>query len=482
MKGPKNFRGGSGSGSVIFLFLFLVPLALCNPDARRLYDDLLGDETLYNKNIRPVADHREKTVVKMGIRMTQLNDVDEINQFVVTSGWIKQEWYDHFLRWDPKHYGGMESLSVPADMIWRPDIVLFNNADGNFEISILTKAILHYTGNVVWEPPVVYQSACDIEVQYFPFDEQICKMEFGSWTYNGNQVDLRHVDAQNEGDFVEIGIDLTEYYISGEWDLMEVPARRNSVPDYHGGQIIKITFDLKLRRKTLYFTVNLILPIVLIALLTSIVFYLPTNCGEKASLCITVMLTITFFFLLLSEFIPTTSLMVPLIGKYLMAVMILVTISVVVVVIIINLFFRNPLTHRPIPGWMDRWFVQWLPAKLGMVRPSGDEDDGEEEKNQATLEELQGRGLVSTEPIADPRIKKAVDDISFIAECMKGDDEDGNFCDDWQWLSMVLDRFFLWVFTIAVILGTLVIFLNAPTLYDKSKPITDSIISKVQRR
>ena len=101
------------------------------------------------------------------------------------------------------------------------------------------------------------------------------------------------------------------------------------------------------------------------------------------------MLTITFFFLLLSEFIPTTSLMVPLIGKYLMAVMILVTISVVVVVIIINLFFRNPLTHRPIPGWMDRCFVQWLPAKLGMVRPSGDEEDGDEGENNATLEELQ---------------------------------------------------------------------------------------------
>ena len=41
------------------VFLNLLPLAFSNPDARRLYDDLLGDETLYNKNIRPVADHRE---------------------------------------------------------------------------------------------------------------------------------------------------------------------------------------------------------------------------------------------------------------------------------------------------------------------------------------------------------------------------------------------------------------------------------------
>ena len=42
-----------------FTILLFLPLAMCNPDARRLYDDLLGDETLYNKNVRPVADHRQ---------------------------------------------------------------------------------------------------------------------------------------------------------------------------------------------------------------------------------------------------------------------------------------------------------------------------------------------------------------------------------------------------------------------------------------
>ena len=28
----------------------------------------------------------------------------------------------------------------------------------------------------------------------FPFDEQSCDMKFGSWTYDGYQVDLKHVD------------------------------------------------------------------------------------------------------------------------------------------------------------------------------------------------------------------------------------------------------------------------------------------------
>ena len=43
---------------------------------------------------------------------------------------------------------------------------------------------------------------------------------------------------------------------------------------------------------------------------------------------------------------------------------------------------------------------------------------------------------------------------------------------------MVLDRLFLYLFTFAAIVGTLSIFLQAPSLYDPEKPI-DVMLSKV---
>lgn len=52
----------------------------------------------------------------------------------------------------------------------------------------MTKAILHHTGKVVWKPPAIYKSFCEINVEYFPFDEQTCFMKFGSWTYDGYTV------------------------------------------------------------------------------------------------------------------------------------------------------------------------------------------------------------------------------------------------------------------------------------------------------
>ena len=74
--------------------------------------------------------------------------------------------------------------------------ILFSSADGNYEVTIMTKAVLHYSGKVIWNPPAIYKSSCEIDVEFFPFDEQNCFMKFGSWTYDGYMVDLRHINQR----------------------------------------------------------------------------------------------------------------------------------------------------------------------------------------------------------------------------------------------------------------------------------------------
>lgn len=64
----------------------------------------------------------------------------------------------------------------------------FFSADGKYEMTSGTKAILNYTGRIQWRPPASFKSNCDIDVRYFPFDNQTCTLEFGSWTYNTNEV------------------------------------------------------------------------------------------------------------------------------------------------------------------------------------------------------------------------------------------------------------------------------------------------------
>lgn len=43
-----------------------------NPDAKRLYDDLLSN---YNRLIRPVSNNTDTVLVKLGLRLSQLIDL-----------------------------------------------------------------------------------------------------------------------------------------------------------------------------------------------------------------------------------------------------------------------------------------------------------------------------------------------------------------------------------------------------------------------
>ena len=78
-------------------------------------------------------------------------------------------------------------------------------------------------------------------------------------------------------------VDLSDYWKSGTWDIIEVPAYLNV---HNDSQPIEtdITFYITIRRKTLFYTVNLILPTVLISFLCVLVFYLPAEAGEKVTL------------------------------------------------------------------------------------------------------------------------------------------------------------------------------------------------------
>lgn len=54
---------------VYLLLFFCVKKSCTNPDAKRLYDDLLSN---YNRLIRPVSNNTDTVLVKLGLRLSQL--------------------------------------------------------------------------------------------------------------------------------------------------------------------------------------------------------------------------------------------------------------------------------------------------------------------------------------------------------------------------------------------------------------------------
>ncbi|XP_050995046.1 neuronal acetylcholine receptor subunit alpha-2 isoform X2 [Labeo rohita] len=336
----------------------------------------------YNKWSRPVPNTSDVVIVKFGLSIAQLIDVDEKNQMMTTNVWLKQEWNDYKLRWKPSDYDNVTSIRVPSELIWVPDIVLYNNADGEFAVTHMTKAHLFHTGKVRWVPPAIYKSSCSIDVTFFPFDQQNCKMKFGSWTYDKAKIDLERIENT---------VDLKDYWESGEWAIINAVGTYNTKKYDCCHEIYPdITYFFIIRRLPLFYTINLIIPCLLISCLTVLVFYLPSDCGEKITLCISVLLSLTVFLLLITEIIPSTSLVIPLIGEYLLFTMIFVTLSIVITVFVLNVHHRSPSTHK-MPRWVHSVFLDLIPRWLFMRRPAPDS----RRRQKLLLLQRQGQGVTS---------------------------------------------------------------------------------------
>eukprot|EP00066_Takifugu_rubripes_P007262 XP_003972653.1 PREDICTED: neuronal acetylcholine receptor subunit beta-2 [Takifugu rubripes] len=477
---------------------------------KRLVNYLLSPER-YNKLIRPAVNKSQQVAISIQVSLSQLISVNEREQIMTTNLWLFQEWNDYRLRWDPEKYDGIKKLRIPSKHLWLPDIVLYNNADGVYEVSVYCNAVVSNTGDIFWLPPAIYKSACAIEVQNFPFDQQNCTLKFRSWTYDHTEVDfILTSDFASRDDFTP----------SGEWDIVSLPARKNEDPN--DVTYLDITYDFVIQRKPLFYTINLIIPCVLITSLAILVFYLPSDCREKIMLCMSVLLALTVFLLLISKIVPPTSLAVPLIGKYLMFTMVLVTFSIVSTVCVLNVHHRSPSTHH-MPDWVKRIFLTRLPTFLLMRHPGSSsvrnkscQKDAKHsgvgksratsvtEKKQYSNIRLGGiptdtdsfyaedtprrlcwragdvpDGSVGfsdhQRPLgahSDTEMEEAVEGVKYIAEHMKTEDDDEGIIEDWKYVAMVIDRLFLWIFILVCVVGTLGLFMQ-PMFQSYNTPTAD---------
>ncbi|EFO12386.1 hypothetical protein LOAG_16147, partial [Loa loa] len=88
-------------------------------------------------------------------------------------------WEDYKLKWDPREYGGIKDLHFPGDnsRIWRPDILLYNSADDNFDSTFKSNLLVYSNGEVNWIPPGILKFSCKLDITWFPFDDQICGLK-----------------------------------------------------------------------------------------------------------------------------------------------------------------------------------------------------------------------------------------------------------------------------------------------------------------
>ncbi|XP_014786892.1 neuronal acetylcholine receptor subunit alpha-10 isoform X3 [Octopus bimaculoides] len=293
----------------------------------------------YDKRVRPSLNSSEAINVTFGVALAQIIDVDERNQILTTNCWLNQVWLDVNLRWDPDKYNGIKVVRIPFTDVWKPDILLYNNADvTSYFSSLSSNVIVTSEGNVTWLSMVIFKSSCRIDVRYFPFDEQNCSMQFASWTYDGFQLQLRM--NSEEGD-------ISNYIRNSEWVLIKLHVEWNLV--YYSCCIEPypdITYYIQIRRRPLFYVFNMILPCILITLVALLGFYIPSDSGEKVTMGITTLLSMTVFMMLVAENMPPTSDVLPLIGIYYGITISIVSFATAMTVFTLNIHHKGARGHE----------------------------------------------------------------------------------------------------------------------------------------
>ncbi|XP_037509764.1 neuronal acetylcholine receptor subunit alpha-7 [Rhipicephalus sanguineus] len=466
------------------------------PHERRLLADLLAN---YNTLERPVLNESEPLILNFGLTLQQIIDVDEKNQLIITNIWLTLEWIDVNLRWNPKEYGGVQDLCIPPNKIWKPDVLMYNSADEKFDATYPTNVVVRSNGSCKYMPPGIFKSTCKIDITWFPFDDQKCKLKFGSWTYHGYQLDLR-VKSEEGGD-------LSSYIPNGEWDLIGVPGVRN-VLEYAccPEPYIDITYTIHIRRRTLYYGFNLIIPCVLISSMTLLGFTLPPDTGERLTLGVTILLSMTVFMLQLAETMPPTSDAVSIIGTYFACIMIMVAFSVVMTVVVLNYHHRNQETTE-MPALIRTVFLVWLPWLLRMEPPGQkvnrrslflnnkmkelelkerssrsllanvlDIDDDFRTANRAAASNCHGtrtpylggggggESTVHACVHSSRELNLILRELRFITSRMRKDEQEREVDGEWKFAAMVVDRVCLIIFSAFTITSTCACLFSAPHL------------------
>lgn len=309
-----------------------------------------NDETLllsyifsnYNKEVRPAMQKSDPVNLTLDLAYVQVVKLDDRSQTLISNVWVGQKWYNQHLKWNPYEFNNISVVNVSPEKIWVPDVVLYNSASsgiGSSMYSFKTKIIMRYDGLHSWYSPAIIRSSCNIDTTYFPFDDQLCILRFGSWTFDGYHIDMFPTNTSAD---LRYYLNSTEFKLLGAKVVREV-VKYSCCPTPYPN----IVFTVNLRRHPGYFMINVIIPSTVMTLSGVLTFGLPHLTGQRISLVIESFLSLTFLCMMVSDSTPINSDVSPLITKSLMLYMGLISLALVFNIISIGL-----KRQQPVPKWL----------------------------------------------------------------------------------------------------------------------------------
>ncbi|KAM8953074.1 5-hydroxytryptamine receptor 3A-like [Pelodytes ibericus] len=312
-------------------------------------------QNVFNKkSFRPTLNYSRPTSVNISFTIYAVLGVNEKSQILTTFLWLRMFWQHEFLTWIPDKCGGIEKISLPVEDIWTPDIIVYEFIDED-KAQRTPFVYVNHTGRIRYDRMLRVVSSCNLGIFNFPFDVQNCSLTFGSYMHTVKDVRLGlalpvEQILQNSLRYLET---------SGEWELLRIQGSPDILKfGIDEWDIIK--FWVVIRRRSVLYVVNLLIPSAFLMLIDILSFYLPPHSIDRASFKMTLLLGYTVFLLIMNDLLPSTANGTPLIGIYFSVCLALLVLSLLETVIITHVLHRGTLQSGSVPAWVRRLVLVYI--------------------------------------------------------------------------------------------------------------------------
>ena len=290
----------------------------------------------YSTDTLQVFDQSDILYINVTFLMRSIIEFNEPKGELTTSIVLIFTWIDTSLKWDAEKYGHNYVIRAKNSDIWIPNVVLSNPGDTMEPIFDPNhRATILHSGTVfIMGGDDNINTICDADITYFPFDIQKCDIYFSSWEY-GSQVQWR---------FASPTLDLSIYIENGVWQLLKTEV--TTVPAK-----VLIIGTLYFKRRSLFYILNFLAPMVILVLLNTMVFLLPAESGERVGFSVTILLSIAVYLTIIAEKLPETSNPTSVLSYILMSYMLQSSLMCIETIATLRIFHRN--ATQPIGcGWI----------------------------------------------------------------------------------------------------------------------------------
>ena len=346
-----------------------------NVDLMNLYDYLLSS---YDTRVRPKLNQSQTTEVSVFFSILNILDFRTSTQTFDILGYFYFVWKDDFLTWKPRKYSRLQWIKIPQPEVWTPQVMIANMYSGESKIGDKSDRVLvTFQGTVSWVPEATYRIICEVEIEYYPFDKQTCRLTFYVSDEMATEVDLVP-DAKHNGV-------RTDHYIeNSEWKLVNASVDKYTV---YGVSYIDVVFTVERRLEFIFFTT--VAPLLLLSVLNLCAFLIPVQSEEKGSYSVTIVITYGVFISQITASLPPNSVAIPYMLLY-MIWLLGFSVSTVIYAIIQSRLFSH--YGKQVVGMKS--LIKCFGKKRGKTATDPEKANGDETNNTDDTPEKNGSSLL----------------------------------------------------------------------------------------